>query len=525
MELMDWAMTMADKFDAKQGDPKYDAAAAMKDCALQYAKGHKVDLSAIEVEDASSAASPTGEQEFDDQSYIPPADLQRDLSRVPLERMTPTERLIHSLEGEYQKLGVAALRDEQGIYVIIDKSQPLSWMITLFNFPQDSHIGQDLQEYRSRYGISDVLVEARFTTDFPLVPPTVRVVRPRMLPNTGNVRHGGTMHVDMLSRSHWIPGFKLRDVVLSIKESLVVHDARIQMRGRINYPRYGDLYVDKPPTFRLNQAVATLTCYEPSFLGMSELEAGNVISMPFSLRKEMERKSVQWPFYFRIAAQNSPVSTVVAVPNFDLPDDIMLCPVWLMQNLGIDNGGKVTVASMNVKLGEFVQFQPQTVDFGEDLGGADDALALIAQALHPFWTLSEGDVLPIQVRNKTYWLAVTKVSPDKHICIHPPSHDEELSLKMDLLPAVEANTGVQGAGAAAVPRAPQSPSQPYTHTMRSPATGQRKVHRPTNQPVKPPPPQRAPADNDFPASIMCVCGQEVSVYELDAHDPHCRAKN
>lgn len=53
---------------------------------------------------------------------------------------------------------------------------------------------------------NDILVEMGFSTNFPVEPPSIRVVRPRFVPNTGKVRTGGSVDVDMVARNAWIPG-------------------------------------------------------------------------------------------------------------------------------------------------------------------------------------------------------------------------------------------------------------------------------------------------------------------------------
>jgi len=45
--------------------------------------------------------------------------------------------------------------------------------------------------------------------------------------------------------------------------------------------------------------------------------------------ESIDHKAVEWPYYFRICAEGSSVSTVCAVPKFDAPPNTVLCPTWV----------------------------------------------------------------------------------------------------------------------------------------------------------------------------------------------------
>eukprot|EP00698_Gefionella_okellyi_P009857 TRINITY_DN2527_c0_g1_i1.p1 TRINITY_DN2527_c0_g1~~TRINITY_DN2527_c0_g1_i1.p1 ORF type:complete len:680 (+),score=129.01 TRINITY_DN2527_c0_g1_i1:1048-3087(+) len=318
------------------------------------------------------------------------------------------------------------------------KDNRLCWLVTMFNFPEGSELHNDLEEYRKRFGVSDILFELYFTREFPLEPPVMRCVRPRLISGTGNITIGGSCGNTALRRRNWDPQTALREILLGVKSDLLSCNARLEMRVRHTYPRYCDLRARLTERYGTKEAVLTLRCYEPMYVERGDLENGNIILLPESARAALDAKGISWPYYFRIASANSSVYSVCAVPKFEAPEGLVIAPIWLMQNLGIDNGTKAVVCSTHAPLGRAVQLQPQTHDFARDMDQIRDTdpLLVISDALQTFFTLTTGDIIPIEVRGKTYWFEVKKTAPGKTICIHP-TDDQLLDLKMDLLPAVE----------------------------------------------------------------------------------------
>lgn len=61
------------------------------------------------------------------------------------------------------------------------------WKIKLFGFDKKSSLYSDLQKYEKISGVNYILLEMKFSKDYPHVPPFVRVVKPRFQFRTGHV--------------------------------------------------------------------------------------------------------------------------------------------------------------------------------------------------------------------------------------------------------------------------------------------------------------------------------------------------
>jgi ubiquitin-conjugating enzyme E2 Q len=88
-------------------------------------------------------------------------------------------------------------------------------------------------------GVTSIVLELRFGSDYPYSPPFVRVVRPRFLPflegGGGHVTAGGAMCMELLTSSGWTPANSMESVFLQVRVALCSLDpkpARLAMGGK-----------------------------------------------------------------------------------------------------------------------------------------------------------------------------------------------------------------------------------------------------------------------------------------------------
>jgi ubiquitin-conjugating enzyme E2 Q len=107
------------------------------------------------------------------------------------------------------------------------------WIVELHSFDVDLPLAKDL----TAAGLQSIVMEMRFPKDFPMTPPFVRVIRPRLLEFThgggGHVTAGGALCMELLTNSGWSPIASIESVLLQIRMSICSLDpkpARLQPR-------------------------------------------------------------------------------------------------------------------------------------------------------------------------------------------------------------------------------------------------------------------------------------------------------
>ncbi|CRG92525.1 ubiquitin-conjugating enzyme E2 Q [Talaromyces islandicus] len=111
--------------------------------------------------------------------------------------------------------------DELGWYIDPQLiNNPYQWIVELHSFELTLPLGQDLH----KAGIQSIVLEMRFPKDFPMSPPFVRVVRPRLLEfnqgGGGHVTQGGALCMELLTNSGWLPSCSIEAVLVSIRIAL-----------------------------------------------------------------------------------------------------------------------------------------------------------------------------------------------------------------------------------------------------------------------------------------------------------------
>ncbi|OKL63495.1 hypothetical protein UA08_01552 [Talaromyces atroroseus] len=117
--------------------------------------------------------------------------------------------------------------DELGWYIDPQLiTNPYQWIVELHSFELTHPLGKDLHKAR----IQSIILEMRFPSDFPMSPPFVRVIRPRLLEfnrgGGGHVTMGGALCMELLTSSGWLPTFSIENLLLSIRLAMCSMDPR-----------------------------------------------------------------------------------------------------------------------------------------------------------------------------------------------------------------------------------------------------------------------------------------------------------
>ncbi|CAM6108959.1 unnamed protein product [Calypogeia fissa] len=116
--------------------------------------------------------------------------------------------------------------DEINVYI---------WHVTLAQdlFSGYANLYKDLQKLAALKNQleSSVLLEVTFPGMYPFEPPFVRVVRPKFQFHTGHVTIGGSICMELLTTTGWLPSFSFESVLVQIVNAFIEGEGRIDMRA------------------------------------------------------------------------------------------------------------------------------------------------------------------------------------------------------------------------------------------------------------------------------------------------------
>lgn len=116
------------------------------------------------------------------------------------------------------------------------------WIVELHSFDHDIPLAQDMK----KAGITSIILEMRFSNQYPFAPPFIRVVKPRFLPFSrgggGHVTEGGAICMELLTNNGWSAVSSIESVLLQIRLAMSEKErpARLPGNGNYGYDRAGD---------------------------------------------------------------------------------------------------------------------------------------------------------------------------------------------------------------------------------------------------------------------------------------------
>lgn len=120
----------------------------------------------------------------------------------------------------------------------VDDACLLEWEVRLF-YESDSLLGAGLHKRQ----LDHLLLRMVFTEAYPMSPPLVYVVRPKLKKHTGFVMNGGGVCMELLTPEGWSPATTIEALVMSVRAMLEVGRAELataSMRAReADYTRSG----------------------------------------------------------------------------------------------------------------------------------------------------------------------------------------------------------------------------------------------------------------------------------------------
>ena len=171
-----------------------------------------------------------------------------DLSKLKLLRppsdasSTTTKTLLKALK-ETLKVQESTPAHELGWYVHGDQIENVyQWIVEMHSFEETLPLAKDMK----KAGLTSIVLELRFTNQFPFSPPFVRVIRPRFTPflsgGGGHVTAGGALCMELLTNNGWLLSTSIENVLLQVRMAISSTDprpARLQTSGGYGGQSYG----------------------------------------------------------------------------------------------------------------------------------------------------------------------------------------------------------------------------------------------------------------------------------------------
>ncbi|KIW46772.1 uncharacterized protein PV06_02410 [Exophiala oligosperma] len=99
-------------------------------------------------------------------------------------------------------------------------SNMYQWLVELHSFPSTLPLAKDMKAS----GLTSIVLEMRFSNQFPFSPPFIRVVKPRLLSfaqgGGGNVTDGGAMCMEVLTNNGWTVAQNIESLLLQVRMSI-----------------------------------------------------------------------------------------------------------------------------------------------------------------------------------------------------------------------------------------------------------------------------------------------------------------
>ncbi|CAK4188291.1 unnamed protein product [Aphanomyces euteiches] len=119
------------------------------------------------------------------------------------------------------------------------------------------------------------------------------------------------------------------------------------------------------PRGQLVPFTGTLVCNSVAFIDKPDLEIGDKVILPSKTLLEIQCLKIPLPLLFKLTSPTlRTLCQYGGVMEFSAPDGQMYAPYWMMDALGVDEGGQIHIESvLAIPKGIYCQFQPDELEF------------------------------------------------------------------------------------------------------------------------------------------------------------------
>jgi hypothetical protein len=321
---------------------------------------------------------------------------------------------------------------------------PFLWFVQFSKFPSDSLIGKDLKVHSKKYNSDEkVLLEVKFTADFPLKPPYIRVLSPRFIYSTGNITTQGNLSLDILSPKIWSTSSDMIYLLECIRSNFIDSGARVDLRLQKLYEK-SPMECSTPKESPFTKFDSILN-FEQDYFAFSsnfasrcfngfyhhKLENANNLILPVSAAKVLRKTNSIEPISIELSTKI--FHCYCGILDFCAPKNSVIVPNWMMKDMMMEEGTKITLRSLNIPLCEMVTFRPLSKSFYNFKNTA----MLMTRALQPFVTLYQGQCVPLRIGGSILILEVISFDPPSRAARIQKNYNEYHDLKINFETALD----------------------------------------------------------------------------------------
>lgn len=104
------------------------------------------------------------------------------------------------------------------------------------------------------------------------------------------------------------------------------------------------------------------------------------------------------------------LKTFCGVLEFSAEEGMCHIPIWMMNNLCIEEGSEIILRNMNLQKGTYVRIRPHETAFIELNGG--NPKVILEEELRYYSVLHKGDAINIQYGGRDYTIDIMECRPD-----------------------------------------------------------------------------------------------------------------
>lgn len=174
-----------------------------------------------------------------------------------------------------------------------------------------------------------------------------------------------------------------------------------------------------------------LRCYPVD--SVPQLECGDKVLLPPDALKQITRLQLQWPLLFALCptrrrardGRSSSKAICAGVLEFTAEEDTMRMPRWMMEQLAVEAGDWVRVATLDsatVPKGAWCKLRPHTTAFST-AAAEGGARPMLEAAMRNYSALTADTTIVVQLRGVSYALDVLEVKGDDAAQQPPPQQN------------------------------------------------------------------------------------------------------
>ena len=177
-------------------------------------------------------------------------------------------------------------------------------------------------------------------------------------------------------------------------------------------------------------------CISGAMADRELIDRGGKINLPDASLAELARMQITYPMMFKVSNPVTGMYSHCGVLEFTAPASTAVAPYWLMEHLGVAQGGTLRVENASLPRGSFIKIQPQQRAFID----LSNPKAVLESRMNGYSCLTKGDTISIHYNNRSYPINILQCKVGDR--------------DVDAISIVEANVNVDFARPADLPPSP-----------------------------------------------------------------------